>query len=39
MSMVVRITQIASRAPASALIDAIGMGALTALIVVGFGLS
>lgn len=39
MGIVTMIAALAARFPASALIDAIGMGALTALIVAGFGLS
>jgi len=38
MSGIARIVSNAGVSPASALIDAVGMGALTALIVLGFGL-
>lgn len=38
METVAGIATLAARSPASALIDALAMGALTALIVLGFGL-
>ncbi len=39
MKTVAKIAERAGLSPASALVDAVGMGMLTALIVAGFGLS
>lgn len=39
MKTVTKIAAMAGMSPASALVDAVGMGMLTALIVAGFGLS